>query len=156
MKKSAVIEGPYRYALMRRWAEGPALSIVMLNPSTADADVDDPTIRKCIQIAETWSYPAIEVRNLFAWRCTDPRGLLTATDPVGPKNDAYLAALRGPVLCAWGAHGRMMDRDRKAPLPGPKFVLGFSREGVPLHPLALSYMQRAIPKEPIPWHYLSR
>lgn len=151
MKKSAVIEGAYRYALARRWADGPALGIVMLNPSTADAERDDPTILQCIKIAQTWGYDGIEVRNLFAYRSTKPEGLLLVKDPIGPKNNAYLANLPGPVLCAWGAHGRMMQRDRLAPLPGPQFVLGLSRDGIPLHPLALQYMGRAIPREPVPW-----
>src|SRR5689334_20041621 len=72
--KSAVLSpcGLYRYRLTRRWGDGPALLFVMLNPSTADATEDDPTIRRCTGFAKREGMPAIEVVNLFAWRATDP------------------------------------------------------------------------------------
>jgi hypothetical protein len=75
--------GRYRYRLWRRWADGPTVLFVMLNPSTADADVDDPTIRRCIGFARSWGAGALEVVNLYAWRATQPAELKAAVGPVG-------------------------------------------------------------------------
>src|SRR3989449_11540410 len=98
--------GTYRYALWRRWAAGPQVLFVMLNPSTADAQRDDPTIRRCIGFARRWGCGGIEVVNLFALRATDPRRLRYTRDPVGPENVAHLARAAGRaslVGAAWGA-----------------------------------------------------
>ena len=113
--------GRYRYALHRAWTSGgkvPArrdrVLIVALNPSTADAQQDDPTIRRCIAFAQAWGFRALCVANLFAWRATRPDDLKAAIDPVGPDNDAWLrresrrAAL---VVAAWGVHGVHLGRD---------------------------------------------
>jgi hypothetical protein len=80
---------------------------VMLNPSTADADVDDPTIRRCIGYAKAWGCGGLWVGNLFAFRATNPRGLLEVEDPVGPHNDDYLLGMAyrsDLVVAAWGAN----------------------------------------------------
>lgn len=97
--------GLYRYRLTRRWAEGPAVLFVMLNPSTADATADDPTIRRCIGFAKREGMPAIEVVNLFAFRATKPEDLVKACDPVGPANDHHIveaAGGAGRIIAAWG------------------------------------------------------
>lgn len=97
--------GTYRYVLHRRWGTGDTVCFVMLNPSTADDERDDPTVRRCIGYAQAWGYGALVVLNLFAVRSTDPRGLLEVRDPVGPANDWWIAreAKAGAVVCAWGA-----------------------------------------------------
>jgi hypothetical protein len=103
----------------------------MLNPSTADADIDDSTIRKCCGFARRWSCGGIIVVNLFALRSTDPRGLRQAADPVGPENDQFLLdAARAAVLtvAAWGNHGTYLGRDRRV-------VDMFHGAGVELHRL---------------------
>ena len=56
----------YRYALTRRWDDGPGLGIVMLNPSTADAFRNDPTVERCERRARALGYGAFQVVNLFA------------------------------------------------------------------------------------------
>ena len=80
MKRSAEISecGKYRWWLRRRWADGPVVCFVMLNPSTADAEQDDPTIRRCIGFAQAWGCGALEVRNLFPFRATNPADMLKA------------------------------------------------------------------------------
>jgi hypothetical protein len=105
--------GKYRYTLSRIWeARGTPCVFVMLNPSTADADNDDPTIRRCIGFARRENCGSLLVVNLFALRATSPRDMLGAIDPVGPENDAVLLetfaqarSAASPVIAAWGVHG---------------------------------------------------
>lgn len=99
-------DGKYRYWLSRRWGDGKCLGVIMLNPSTADAEVDDPTIKKLIGFAQINGYDAIDVVNLFAWRSTDPRELRTCSDPVGRLNNGHIYAMLvtcDTVLLAWGS-----------------------------------------------------
>lgn len=110
--------GRYRYALGRAWDEPtdgrPVFSIVMLNPSTADHAVDDPTIRKCVHFAKQEGCGSLLVRNLFAWRATDPKELRGALDPVGPQNADVLGLdpMFSIRVAAWGALGPKWLRDR--------------------------------------------
>ena len=95
--------GTYRYRLTRRWAEGPAVAFIMLNPSTADGSVDDPTIRRCIGYGQSWGYGALAVGNLYAFRATEPQELRRARDPIGPDNDRHLECIAETatrVVCA--------------------------------------------------------
>ncbi len=141
-------DGLFRYLLERRWDEGPPLVFVMLNPSTADAEKDDATIRKCIGFAKHYGYNAIAVVNLFAFRATKPKDLKAAGWPVVPGNDQHIiAAARigvGQVICAWGANANRTKRpaevmkmlkmqDIKA------LCLGTTQDGFPLHPCMISY-----------------
>lgn len=140
-------DGVYRWNLYRRWWHPPQpqsiVTWIMLNPSTADAQVDDPTIRRCIAYSERWGHSALRVVNLFALRSTAPALLRTAADPVGPVNDdAIMWAVRQAslVMAAWGTHGAYMNRDKnvRAMLrtAGVEVhCLGVSRAGYPLHPL---------------------
>lgn len=134
--------GRYRYTLERRWSPAAPLLWIMLNPSTADARLDDPTIRRCIRFARTWGHGGITVVNLFALRATDPRALRFDADPIGPENDeAIVEALNAHEHCvaAWGAHADPR-RVRSVALLAEDAVralwcLGTTREGAPRHPL---------------------
>jgi len=144
-ERSAVLSdcGTYRYLLTRRWSEGPLLGWVMLNPSRADALVDDPTIRRCVGFARRWGFAGIVVRNLYALRATDPRELLHHPDPVGPDNHTHLDAAAGDALtvCAWGARGGTRGGDVAAQLDerGAHLVcLGLTLGAQPRHPLRLA------------------
>jgi len=134
-------DGLYRYALGRRWGDGEPVRFVMLNPSTADASVDDPTIRRCMSFARTWGYDAVTVLNLYALRATQPRELWKAADPVGPDNDAYLRiAAEGGVgltVAAWGANARMdrVEVFRRLFQQTTVHCLGTTKDGSPRHPL---------------------
>ncbi len=150
MKKSAVISecGKFRYALGRTWdSHKPALGFIMLNPSTADADQDDPTIRKCIGFAERLGYGAIVVTNLYAYRATDPVELKRAGYLRGPENDAWITkALREVefTICAWGANARGMSRpvevmEMVEERHGVCTALALTDDGIPRHPLMLPY-----------------
>jgi hypothetical protein len=141
----------YRYWLCRSWkvgGNGKAVCFVMLNPSTADALLDDATIRRCMGFTRTWGYSTLDVRNLFALRATDPRELLLAEDPVGPVGDANLAVARGAdlVIAAWGTQVPF-SRDQRALelLAGkPLYCLGLTARGYPRHPLYVKADQQPI------------
>lgn len=133
--------GLYRYRLWRRWDDGPTCVFVMLNPSTADSEKDDPTIRRCIGFAKREGCGRLEVVNLFAFRATSPAAMKAAADPVGPDNDFRIReATNHPsplVIAAWGAHGSFR---RRAADVGERFgadwmCLGFTAGGQPKHPL---------------------
>jgi hypothetical protein len=141
--RSAVIsdDGQYRYRLDRRWGYGPRAAWVMLNPSTADAEQDDATIRRIRAFSQAWGFSALTVVNLYAWRATDPAELWTAADPVGPDNDRHIveACVTSHVIAAWGAHARL-DRIREVlALPGMDRLkaLALTQSGQPRHPLYL-------------------
>ncbi len=149
-------DGRYRYRLWRQlpdpilnlpdafWSRG-TVCFIMLNPSTADAEIDDPTIRRCIGFAKRWSFERLEVVNLFAYRATRPRDLWNAfshgADIVGPENDEAIATAihsSDRVVAAWGAippaHlvlGRVWYISSLTPL----MALGTTRAGDPRHPL---------------------
>jgi len=88
-------DAKYRLRLHRTWdpAVLPA-TFVMLNPSTADAEQDDPPIRRCIGFARRWGFGGVRIVNLFALRATNPRALYTAdragVDSIGPENGAAI------------------------------------------------------------------
>lgn len=139
-------DGLYRYRLTRRWGDGENVAtFIMLNPSTADADLDDPTIRRCVGFAKREGCDALQVVNLFAYRATTPAVLRTVADPVGSENDEYLRrAIDSPGLriAAWGVHGRA-DRIVVVKSAGAALhALGTTKDGHPRHPL---YVRRDAP-----------
>lgn len=121
----------------------------MLNPSTADANEDDPTIRRCIGFAKSWGYGGIMVANLFAYRATDPKQLLTVIDPVGEGNKSYITDVFDgceKVICAWGnspivgklIKGKNIFTDLSNKYDKQKIhILDISKTGHPKHPLYL-------------------
>ncbi len=143
-------DGRYRYALTRIWDPDAATVVfIMLNPSTADALTDDPTIRRCQGFARHWGAGGLLALNRFALRATDPRALKTATDPVGPANDSAITQLLsqqsetgGPVVAAWGNHGSLLGRAATVTVTvtglGVRlWSLGCTGSGQPRHPLYL-------------------
>lgn len=149
------VDRRYRYYLHRVWnIDKPRLCWVMLNPSTADENTNDATIRVCMGRAALTGYGGIVVVNLFALRSTQPQGLYDLfIDPVDAKgesgtNDSVIrAAVQLPgtdVICAWGNHGAYLNR--AAIIRGklqewgavPK-ALKLNKDGSPAHPLRISY-----------------
>jgi hypothetical protein len=146
-------DGLYRYVLNRRWSDGPVMPWIMLNPSTADTQVNDATITRCCKLARRENCGGICVLNAYALRATDPVELKRHPDPVGPENDRWLAGLGElakiachvdgeqafPVVVAWGANPMAAARVRRVMelLAGiPVVCLGVTRSGAPKHPLA--------------------
>lgn len=144
-------DGRYRYRLWRDVPQddevpGGSVLFIMLNPSTADAGVDDPTIRRCIGFAKSWGYRRLEVGNLFAFRATDPGRLIDSAsagvDVVGPENNAWLPRLAldaDLIVCAWGTHlaTRLNGRadEVRGMLGKPLAALELTQNGSPKHPL---------------------
>jgi len=150
----AVFNGPrtFRYLLERRWLPGPVMTWIMLNPSTAGAFTDDPTVRRCVSFARREGCGGVRVVNLFAFRATDPRELRTHPDPVGPCNDRFINeyAQGSMVVAAWGAGGALSQRGfsagrRLAAAGTPLSCLGVTVSGHPRHPL---YVHRDAPLTP--------
>lgn len=136
--------GTYRYVLERRWASGHPLAWVMLNPSTADAEFDDPTVRRVMSFSKAAGAPAARIYNLFALRATDPSELARHSDPVGPENrrllteliDDYSLGFLEGVVCAWGANPLAAVALADGPLDGLLALsLGTTKGGHPRHPL---------------------
>jgi hypothetical protein len=143
----------YRYVLWRRWGSRTSrVLFVMLNPSTADEHVLDPTVRKCVRWAQSWGFGAVDVCNVFAWRSTDPKLLYTLDDPVGPENDHWIqqtAMMAAMVVVAWGKHGALKGRAAAVAQMLEKhkpYCLGVNADGSPEHPL---YIANAM--KPVPW-----
>jgi hypothetical protein len=149
--RSVVFGGPddcYRYRLKSTWDETkPHAMFIMMNPSTADSEVNDRSVAKCERFARTWDYGGIYVGNTFAYRATDKEHLRGIPDPVGLDNDKHLiemAKLAKIVIFAYGqpGHRRLQDQGpRLAKLlidKGVKpYVLKLSNDRTPCHPLYL-------------------
>ena len=147
--------GKYRYRLTRQWSTKDAWGgttarvFIMLNPSTADENSDDPTIRRCVRFGQALGYCAIDVVNLFAYRATNPKELLSLNrndDPVGVGNQYSIESVCnaqdcGMIIAAWGAHGGHLGQDETVLgwLKRPHLVhaLGLTKDGKPRHPLYL-------------------
>jgi hypothetical protein len=170
VEKSAVLsdDGVYRYVLRRIWDRAlPPVLVVGLNPSTADAENDDPTIRRCIRFARDWGYGGLLMGNVFALRSTDPKRLLTCLEdrvnPVGELgpwirggresvNDSWLEHMNehaGLTLAAWGATklppGWTQRPAQVHSLLGRMHALGLTKDGMPRHPLYVKASARPIP-----------
>ena len=146
IERDAVISdcGKYRYLLRRAWdRDKPRALFVMLNPSTADATVDDATIRSCKRLSIDLGYGSFEVINLFGWRATNPGELETVPDPTGPDNERIgdTAIERcDVVICAWGAfplarHNAVSMCARIRAMRPAVYCLGTTKSGAPRHPL---------------------
>lgn len=140
----------YRYWLMRQWDTSlPLGAFCSLNPSTADARDDDPTIRKDIGFAKLWGWGGFFKFNLFPYRSTDPKSLWAADDPVGPRGDEMIQRMAtqnyANVVAAWGAqkHPRFTARvSRVLQLLAdvPLWCIGEpTKDGHPRHPLYMPY-----------------
>lgn len=176
IEKSATLseDGLYRYSLRRTWDHDlPPVLFIGLNPSTADAENDDPTIRRCIRFARDWGYGGLLMGNLFAYRATNPKDLPnlhsdTRLSPVGEYkakgqwaydresvNDKWLkhmGAEAGIIIAAWGATPMPLGWGNRAYQVhaelGHVHALGFTKDGHPRHPLYVKADTRPVPLPP--------
>ena len=168
--RTAVIGGPereFRYELRRIWADDLTLLVaVMLNPSTADAESDDQTIRRLMALARNWGEGGLLIVNLYAYRASAPKALAGAKDAVGPCNATFLEA----AMLYAGGHGRRALAAWGAPPPSlakadhamrsrqvtamakahgvDLYCLGATRDGHPMHPMARG--KQHIPRDVMP------
>ncbi|MEL1251910.1 DUF1643 domain-containing protein [Aurantiacibacter gilvus] len=144
--------GSYRYRLERDLSLfGPVGAFIMVNPSTADAELDDQTIRKVKGFATRLGWSRVIVGNVFAYRATDIAQLATVDDPVGPQNGDHLSHILADaesVVCAWGAlqklPPRLRDQWRTVTILADALgrslqCLGTVKDGHPKHPLLVGY-----------------
>ena len=143
--------GSYRYLLTRNFDTGRGSCLfVMLNPSTADAGTNDPTIRRCANFAKSWGYAELRIVNLFALRSADPRNLEIVEDPIGAENDRVLREelqASGSAIAAWGNMGAIRRRSsavRKmmSDLKVSGMCLAHNVGGEPVHPLYVATATR--------------
>jgi hypothetical protein len=150
INSTAVFGGPsdcYRYRLTRSWdAEKPHAMFVMMNPSTADPQADDPTVAKCGRFARAWQYGGIFVGNTFAYRATDQKRLMKGPDPVGPENDTHLIEMAKEAAIVIFSSGQPCHATlRPRGLALARLLM--KEEGVTPHTLRLA-------KNGTPWHPL--
>lgn len=153
-------DGKYRYRLTESIGTSQRHAVfVMLNPSTADHTVDDPTWKKCVGFASRWGCGQVTAVNLFGFRATDPSELRKVEDPEGMRENLRFVAteaaqvfwndngVRGHLIAAWGTKGAYLDQDisvmRRLKILGqrdlPWECLGVTKDGHPKHPLYVSY-----------------
>jgi len=147
--------GLYRWTLGRRWAAGPSVCFVMLNPSTADGERDDPTIRRCMAFAKAWGFSALSVRNLFPYRATDPKQMgkasLAGVDITGGErgtSELRAASAADLVVAAWGANHLWTFGAFKffyVTEPTPIYCINTTQRGHPVHPLYQKLTTRPAP-----------
>jgi len=150
MKRSALFspDRSYRYDLWRTWDDAKRTVVFIgLNPSTANENEDDATVRRCIAFAATWGYGSLCMLNLFAYCATDPAQMKRAADPIGASNNGHILDVLGGAglsIAAWGVHGEHLGRDRELLrlIPWRLHCLGMTKDGHPRHPLYLSKLSR--------------
>lgn len=151
--KTAIISmcQQYRYELGRDFvlnANNPAI-FCMLNPSTADDQIDDPTIKRCMQFAKDNGHDSLKVVNLYAYRSANPKNLWLTEDPIGAENDSHLYNLfskHKKIICAWGANAKI-ERvieiyQMLQQLNVEMYCLGTTKAGMPKHPLYIKSDQK--------------
>jgi hypothetical protein len=146
-------DGAYRDLLLRHLpGNGDTLVFCMLNPSTADHNADDPTIRRCMGFAMREGARSLAVINLYALRATNPTDLWKHPNPVGPYNDTTILDVSrkyGRVICAWGTNAK--PARVRAVMHAFKFYnvetlcLGTNAGGSPKHPLYIKSDQPFLP-----------
>ncbi len=115
------------------------MTIIGLNPSTADGTHDDPTIRRCTGLARNWGYGGFLLVNLFSWRSPHPAELKQQVNAIGPRTNHVIRRSidrTDSVLVMWGNHGEHLSRD-KAVLRQlgniPLWCVGQTATGAPKH-----------------------
>jgi hypothetical protein len=150
--KAAIIsdDDKYRYVLTRVWKKSkPQLLIIGINPSTADASQDDPTIRRLTQFAQANGFGGFLMLNLFAYRASkthvlrDKIHVVSLEHIIGPENDKYLKTnikKADKVICMWGRYAKLPSINRAMKvydmIPKDKrFCFGYNNDDSPTHPL---------------------
>lgn len=131
--------GNYRYRLWRIWDDTkPLIMFIGLNPSTANASTDDPTIRKIKKVAAFNGFGGFYMMNLFGIVSANPEILLTCTDPIKDNNFHldHVSKLCSKVCFCWGNFKQAEQRSKEVVR---QFQAGLcfiqNKNGSPKHPL---------------------
>jgi hypothetical protein len=171
IKKTASISpcGQYRWTLSRKWGDGKQACWLMLNPSTADATQDDPTIRRVIHFTTAWGFHGFTVVNLYPFRSSSPAECRRWADweNNGPdwyardalQNNAAIVAREAKdaamIVAAWG--GSAWDTDwieniiEEIADNLDIYCLGITDSGSPKHPMARGNHRIPDDQKPILW-----
>lgn len=156
--------GLFRYLLTREFGGTRTVVFVLLNPSTATAEMNDPTITRCIAFAKAWGFGRLVILNLCAYRETKPALMFARAkeglDIVGPDNDAVIereVTAADLVIAGWGTNaGKKALRQRafhvrhllRTKSKNPVMALRHTKDGHPEHPL---YVPGGTVLEPLRW-----
>jgi hypothetical protein len=137
------IDRIYRYVLYREWnPELYNLVIIGLNPSAADEEYDDRTVRRCINFAKREKCGSLTMLNAFAFRATNPDDLWMYLNTIGDKNDHFIwseCQKTSKIVIAWGTHGKSRQaRILRILHRKTLYCFGTNKDGTPKHPLYLS------------------
>jgi hypothetical protein len=125
------------------------LHICALNPSTANHERNDPTIRREIDFAQQWGFDGLLKTNAFDFRATDPKVMKRHDRPVSEDNDWWIAQARaratGPSVAAWGTHGNHRGRANDLTMAYEWHCFGTTKGGMPRHPLYLARTTKLVP-----------
>ena len=155
MHKGAILSSckKHRLQLWREWDSNlPKVLFIMLNPSTADDQQDDPTLRRCIDFAKQWGFGGLYIGNLYSFRAADPKTLLKVSKFSHRDNYKHLVTMANQcqlVVCAWGNYPVI----KKLGIPKNIFkyleqnlhCLALSKKSMPMHPLYLKKSLTPIP-----------
>jgi hypothetical protein len=137
--------GIYRYWLRREWDTSKnRITFIMLNPSEANADYDDPAVIRCMDFSQKWGFGSMEIVNLFALCTSDPSIMKKHQNPVGPDNDNYIyntTANSNIIIAAWGNDGAHRNRSSEVLhliWDYDLYCMGLTKENQPRYPARLT------------------
>lgn len=142
--------------------DGKVVAFFGINPSTADAIDNDPTVRRWIGFCHLWGATRFIVGNAFAFRSKNVKLLREQHDPIGPENDDHLhriASQADMLVPCWGARNKLPRElqprldyvlDLLRSTGKPLMCFGTTPAGDPLHPLYLPYTTELRPLQTTP------
>ncbi|MFN8296760.1 MAG: DUF1643 domain-containing protein [Chitinophagales bacterium] len=131
----------HRYSLWRIWDENkPLVMFIGLNPSTANENENDPTIKSCMRIAKANGFGGMYMMNCWTYISRDPK--LLKTNPMADEWNNNLITVTASkckdVVFAWGNFSIVSEKGRDRELyemfPNAK-ALTVNKNGSPKHPL---------------------
>lgn len=145
----------YRYTLTRSWNKGKGNILwIGMNPSTATADVDDPTVRREVLFSMKWGYRKYIKCNIMDYRATHPPMLLQKNvAPCSKKNLSYIlkeAKKADKIIFAYGNLKEPLQKyadkiiETLEPMSKKIFIFGNTKNGNPRHPLYIKNTAKLI------------
>lgn len=165
--------GTYRFTLSRRWARGDTVCFIGLNPSTADHERDDPTVRRWTHFARAWGYDGFIAVNLYPFRSSSPLICkrwagweLNGPDwhardriqqnmgivATAAKQSALVVACWGAGAWDWDHADAVVEEIQAGEAPNPDiYCFEKTAAGCPMHPMARGKRRIADDAKPQLW-----